>query len=446
MYMGRNYSSKNLTILEISNIEFYLNEGKGYSEIGRILDKDESTIRKEIKRYSSYFGDARKCSNCLNKQDCRQKYLCEKFIDNVKCSQCKFCSQAVKICPQYKVGIECELLKKNHHVCNGCEIYYKCKKVKIKYHAETAVKMHDAVQRVSRIGTKVDSFPQEFKDYLSDRIKNGISPDITMNTLPEKYQMYKSATSSFYEWIDKGLLDCCNLDLRNKVSRVRYGTNTEKRNTVKGHQLNGRSIEDLSKEERENRTLGIAEFDTVEGIKGGALLFTIMIPCFSLMLGFKIKQKTQEEIGKVLDELEDILDSYFYVLFRKVIPDNGCEFTDFNILETSIHETLNKRMEVHYTHTYASYEKPHIENNHILLRWLIEKGFDISLLSVDDILDIINRLNNYPRPKKNYKTPLQLLEDELGDYILDLLDLHHIPINQLNMKDMITKRNKEKQE
>ncbi len=52
---------------------------------------------------------------------------------------------------------------------------------------------------------------------------------------------------------------------------------------------------------------------------------------------------------------------------------------------------------------------------------------------------IINRLNNYPRPKKNFKTPLQLLEEELGDYILDLLDLHHIPIDKLNMKDMIIK-------
>lgn len=96
-------------------------------------------------------------------------------------------------------------------------------------------------------------------------------------------------------------------------------------------------------------------------------------------------------------------------------------------------------MEVYYTHTYASYEKPHIENNHILLRWLIKKGYDITLLSADNILDIINRLNNYPRPNKGYKTPLQLLEEELGDYILELLDLHHIPITELNMKDMIIK-------
>ena len=161
-----------------------------------------------------------------------------------------------------------------------------------------------------------------------------------------------------------------------------------------------------------------------------------MIPCFSLMLAFKIKHKTKEEIGKVLDDLEDKLDSYFYVLFRKVIPDNGGEFTDFSILEKSIHFTLNKRMEIYYTHTYSSYEKPHIENNHILLRWLIKKGYDITKLSADDIIDIINRLNNYPRPNKKYRTPLQLLENELGNYILELLDLHHIPIEKLNMRDM----------
>lgn len=328
MYMGRNYSNKNLSELEMGNIEFYLNENKSPADIARLLSKDPSGIRKEIKRYSSYFGSARKCSNCLNKNVC-QKYLCDKIPDKIKCSQCKFCMKAVKICPNYKVSIECELLKRNHHVCNGCELYLKCKKVTIKYHAQTAIKMHNAVQRVSRIDTKLDKFPQEFKDYLSNRIKNGISPDIIMNTLPEKYQMYKSATSSFYSWIDKGLLDCCNLDLRNKVSRVRYGENTEKRNTIKGHQLNGRSIEDLSKEERDNRPLGIVELDTVEGIKGGELLFTIMIPCFSLMLGFKIKEKTQEEIGKILDELEEKLESYFYIIFRKSIPDNGVEFLDF---------------------------------------------------------------------------------------------------------------------
>ena len=443
--MGRNYSNKNLTELELGNIEFYLNQGKSPTEIGKLLNKDESTIRKEIKKYSSYFGESRKCSNCLNKNDCHQKYLCENIRDKIKCSQCKYCNQAVKICSNYKVDIDCELLRKNHHVCNGCELYNRCKNVKIKYHSETAIKKHNAVQKVSRIDTKLDTFPQEFKDYLSDRIKNGISPQVIMNTLPDRYKMFKTAVSTFYEWIDKGLLDCCNLDLRNKVSRVRYGENTKKRHTVRGHQLNGRSIEDLSQEEREKRPLGIVELDTVEGIKGGELLFTIMFPCFSLMLAYKIKTKSQEEIEKILDYLEEKLDSYFYILFRKGIPDNGCEFLDFDGLEKSIHPDLKKRMEIYYTHAYAPYEKPHIENNHILLRWLIRKGYDITLLSSDDIIDIINRLNNYPRAKKEFKTPLQLLAKELGDDVLELLNLHHIPIEELNMKDMIIK-NQERSE
>lgn len=435
--MGRNYSNKNLTELEIGNIEYYLNNKLCPAEIGLKLNRDPSGIRKEIKNYSSFFGEARKCTNCLNKDNCHEKYLCEKIVDKIKCAQCKYCHHAVKICPNYKIQVNCELLKKNHHVCNRCDLYHKCKSVKIKYHAETAIKKHNAVQRISRIDVKLDKFPQEFKTYISRLIKNGISPDVVLNTLPEEFQMFKVSTPTLYDWIDKGLLDCCNLDLRNKVSRVRYGSSTVKRNTVKGHQLNGRSIENLTEEEKTIRPLGIAEFDTVEGIKGGKLLFTIMIPCFSLMLGFKISNKTQEEIKKVLDDLERKLDTYFYILFNKTIPDNGGEFLDFDGLEKSIYPNHSKRLHIYYTHTYAPYEKPHIENNHILLRWLIKKGYDISKLSADDILNIINRLNNYPRKNKGYKTPLQLLENELGNYILDILDLHHIPISELNMKDMI---------
>ena len=90
--------------------------------------------------------------NFLNKDNCHQKYLCENIIDNIRCSQCKYCNDAVKICPNYKV--------------------------KIKYHAYTAIKKHNAVQKLSRIGTKADSLSQEFKNHIADRIKNGISPVI----------------------------------------------------------------------------------------------------------------------------------------------------------------------------------------------------------------------------------------------------------------------------
>ncbi len=104
--MSRNYSNKNLTHLELGNIEFYLNQKKGYSEIARILAKDESTIRKEVKKYSSFFGKERKCSHCLNKENCHQKYLCENIPDQIKCSSCKYCSNAIKHCPNYRLIVK----------------------------------------------------------------------------------------------------------------------------------------------------------------------------------------------------------------------------------------------------------------------------------------------------------------------------------------------------
>lgn len=97
---------------------------------------------------------------------CHQKYLCENIINKVKCSSCKYCNNAVKLCPNYKISIDCDLLKKNHHVCNAWDLYFKCKKVKIKYHAETAIKKHNAVQKVSRIGTSLMTFHKNLKSIL----------------------------------------------------------------------------------------------------------------------------------------------------------------------------------------------------------------------------------------------------------------------------------------
>ena len=439
--MGRNYNIKNLSANEMGKIQTLLEEGYNPSQIARRLEREKSCIYKEIKKYSYYTGML-KCSECLNREVCKQHFLCPEILDRRRCSICKDCSKAPKFCYLFKTEINCELLKKNHHVCNACEIKNRCKKVKIIYNANRAQKKHDTAQNISRKELKMDSLPKEFKDYISERIKLGQSPEVILNTLPDKYSGHKTAVSTLYNAIDAGCLNCCNLDLRNKVARIRYGSNTIKRNTIKNHHLNGRSIDDLSQAVKDNQPLGYYEKDTVEGIKGGELLFTLMIPRYSLLLAFKIEQKTQAEIKRVLDELEAKLGNNFYILFELGVPDNGGEFLDFDAIEKSIHYTEEyplKRTSLFYAHPGASYEKPHIENAHILLRWLIKKGYDITLLSVEQILDIINRLNNYPRKKLDFKTPIRALEKELGEEVIQALGLEIIPIDILNMKDMILK-------
>ena len=438
--MGRNYNTKNLKATELGSIQTMLNEGKTPSEIARELEREKSCLYKEIKNYS-YYVDGINCLKCLNRKDCNQHFLCSNIPNRTKCSMCKDCKHAAGKCYSFKTDIKCDLLKKHHHVCNGCEQRRTCKKPQKIYNANRALIMHETVQGVARKDLMADSLPKEFKIYISDRIKLGHSPEVILNTLPDKYKEYDMAVSTLYYAIDKGCFDCDNLHLRNKVGRVGYGSSNHKRNnSIKTHHLNGRSIEDLPEFIKKEKPLGYHELDTVEGIKGGELLFTICIPIFSILLAFKISNKTQAEIKKVLDGLEEKLKAKFYVLFKYGVPDNGGEFLDFDAIETSINSKEDipvKRVSLFYTHPGASYEKPHIENIHTLLRWLIAKKVDITLLSADDILNIVNRLNNYPRKKLSFLTPLRALEKELGSEIISLLGLEHISIDLLNMKDMI---------
>ena len=51
--MGRTNYTKNLSIMELSNIENYLNFDKSPSFIANLLGRNESTIRAEIRNYSS---------------------------------------------------------------------------------------------------------------------------------------------------------------------------------------------------------------------------------------------------------------------------------------------------------------------------------------------------------------------------------------------------------
>jgi len=427
--MSKNKNDRNLTDLEIGNIEFYLNSGYSPAEIGRLLDRDSSGIRKEIKQYSFFTGVCKSCVLCLNKENCNVRFLCNPIQDIKNCSSCKYCKDAAKRCFNFKVDIDCDLLKKRH-VCNGCDRQFKCP-ITYTYNCHNALIQHRSKTNESHVPLKLESLPDDLKEYLAKKIKAGISPEITLARLPKKYLKYSISVPTLYSYIDKGLLECCNLDLRNKVSRVRYGTNTVKRNTVRGHQLNGRSIENLP-DELKSRPLGVAEMDTVEGIKGGALLLTLMIPKYSLMLAYKISAKTYKEVKLKLDTLEFKLGSLFYTLFKSIIPDNGSEFTNYEAIETSIHSSQT-RCHVYYTHSFASYEKPHIENNHIILRWLIKKGYDISLISDKKIVEIINILNNYPRPLKGFKTPIELIEEDFGKGIIKKLGLKKIPYEELNL-------------
>lgn len=216
--------------------------------------------------------------------------------------------------------MNCSLLKKHSNVCISCNHIKKCK-ITLRYIAKNAFLKHSASKSSSHKPLKIDDFPDDFKDCLSKLIINGISPQIILNTLPNKYKQYKIAVKTFYLSIDKHDLNCINLNLRNQTSRSKNGINTTIRNSVRTHQLNGRSIEDVDSDILSNLPLGYFELDSVESIKGGTVLLTIMIPKFSLMFAFKMNHKNNLSVKQKLDDLENVLGDDFYILFKVDITD-----------------------------------------------------------------------------------------------------------------------------
>ena len=111
--------------------------------------------------------------------------------------------------------------------------------------------------------------------------------------------------------------------------------------------------------------------------------------------------KTIESVQNELDVLEAQLGSKLFAkLFQSITCDNGAEFQDPEGLERSIRE--GTRTSVYYCHPYCAYERGSNENcNRFIRRWY-PKGFDFNAISLTDIQNLEEWINNYPREQFNY--------------------------------------------
>ena len=67
--------------------------------------------------------------------------------------------------------------------------------------------------------------------------------------------------------------------------------------------------------------------DTVEGIKGGKVLLTMIFRNFNFMIARLLPNKTSEAVKKELDNIEKIIGTeLFKRVFKCILTDNGGEF------------------------------------------------------------------------------------------------------------------------
>ncbi|MCQ2976378.1 MAG: IS30 family transposase [Bacteroidales bacterium] len=414
----------------MGKIETMLNEGYNSTQIAKAIERDSSCIQKEIKNFSTIVKINKKCDVCKKYEECKKTGLCGNNMLVGYCSSCKDCKIAVENCEDYEPIVKCNKLRGRKKVCNGCPNFKQCRKAKLVYIAEKALKQHEENKKKS-IKKMKEIKNTEYMDALSEKIKHGISPEVALQTTENKTGE-KISLPTLYLRIDRGLMKCKNIDLRNKLKREPKEEKRERNPNREKHRANGRSYGDLSEEEKTQKLDGFGEMDTVEGIKGSKLLMTLINKKTSFLFGIPINNKKQESIIKELDKLEITMKDKFKLILEKIITDNGCEFLDYKGIEESKNGE-EKRLSLYYADPYASYEKGQIENQHRLIRYFYPKGVDFAKYKDSDIIEKINRINNYPRKNLGWSTPYKEMEKIIGKEMLDKLGFYEIAIENLNM-------------
>ena len=176
----------------------------------------------------------------------------------------------------------------------------------------------------------------------------------------------------------------------------------------------GTSIEYRDKNILLRYEFGHWEMDSLEGtIRCDKAVINLTERKTRKCLLFLVNKKSANDVVKCLDSLEKQYKDKFYEIFKTITVDNGIEFSDTYNLEKSIC-FKNKRTIIYYCHAYSPHERGSNENLNRMLRRKIKKSSNINLITENQLNEISNWINSYPRKILNWKSSKELFDKELA--------------------------------
>ena len=219
---------------------------------------------------------------------------------------------------------------------------------------------------------------------------------------------------TLYRYIDIGLF----LNLTNKDLPIK-GNRKKKKKAVRKTQARaaaGDSIEKRPDDIDTREEFGHWEMDTVIGKRGESkhslLVMTERKTREELM--FLLMEHTTEQVVSCINRLEEQWGDRFSRIFKTITVDNGTEFSDCEGLEKSILQDGENRTKIYYCHPYSSYERGSNENQNKLIRRKVPKGTNFDDRTEDDIREVENWINNYPRLLFGWETAQMQFDKELA--------------------------------
>ena len=194
-----------------------------------------------------------------------------------------------------------------------------------------------------------------------------------------------------------------------------------------------RTHEDFKKYCEGHSDSPVLEMDSVLGGAGGKVLLTIHFNNCGLMLAFLRNANNSQSVINIFNTMEELLTvEVFQKLFPVILTDNGSEFSNPVALETSPFSG-KLRTRIFYCNPCSSWQKGHVENNHLNLRKIIPKGRTLDLFTQEDIDLMLSHLNSFARKSLNDVPAISLFDSLYGKDILQKLGIKLIAPNEVRL-------------
>jgi len=433
-------NNKHLTLSDRSTIETQLDKRTSFKLIALALDKDPSTISKEVRAHLTVErvgGYHIKYNACINRQHCLISGLCSPCNAGKRYKLCRSCGMCNRFCPDF-VHYDCPLLSKPPYVCNGCSRRPGCTLEKHVYHAKTADDCYRTGLSEQRKGI---SYCEEDLMHFDSIITPLIMQSQSIHHIcATNYDRLMVSERTIYRLIDDRLLTAMNIDLPRKV-RFKQRKN-KKTLKMDRHCRKGREYECFLEVMEDHPDFPITQIDTVEGRKGGKVLLTIHFVRAGFMLAFLRSYNDSRSVTVIFDRLYECLGpERFRKLFDVILTDNGSEFSHPSAIEFDAGG--DRRAHLFYCDPNAPFQKGAAERNHEFIRLFIPKGKPFDDYTQTDISRMMDHINSYARESLSNKCPFDMFEFLYGKDVLDILGCHRIPSRDVTLNRSIFKKDGE---
>ena len=433
--------NKHMTLEMRERIEKGIRNKEKLKDIANAIDKDPTTISKEVlKRRSdvvptSTFSSPTPCGKCEKFYSCRLSKVCSNECSDKQCRSCRRVDVPSR-CSEYIKAI-CKQLVRFPYVCNGCKKRANtCSLVKYEYIPISAQKQYEKELHESREGLNLTS--EEYKD-IDEAFTEGFKNGQSINHIIANNPKLNISVKTGYNYVNSGNFKVKHDDLPNYSNHI-----LKKRKVVIPKEYEYQENKDMNRKGREyydyiqyvdsNNITYHAEMDCVGITKDyNVALLSIIIPKWSFLLLYKLEVKDMNHVKEKIDFTYKCLGAKDFNKYLGVIlTDRGPEFNDYQGIEFD--DEGIQRCHLFYCDSGQSTQKPFIERVNREIRRYVFKGQSVEKLTQDDCNIIASNINNMTLDSLGKRTPYEFAKSFIGE-----LSLHKLGITYIKPKDLLIK-------